>query len=149
MRQPSLDDLEFILGIVNEHLNTEEPVVLPPRRKLGRLKACLEQPFQSFGGEDYYPTLEDRAAMLFYLIIKNHPLPNANKRVAVVTTTFFLIDNGYMPTWSPRDLYEVATTTADTPASNKDFVVRTLAKMIGRTMKPLGEVELEPPADAA
>lgn len=142
MRQPTLDDLEFIIGIVNEHLNMDEPVTLPPRAHLGRLQACLEQPFQSFGGEDHYPTLEERAAMLFYLIIKNHPLPNGNKRVAVVTAGFFLIDSGYLPLWSPMDLYELATRTAQTDSRKKEEVVRSLTAMIRNTIRPLTDEEL-------
>lgn len=135
MRKPSLDDVEFLIGIVNERLNTDEPVELPPLEKLGRLKACLEQPFGSFAGEDHYPTLDERAAMLFYLIIKNHPLPNGNKRVAVVVTAFFLVANDRVPLWSPWDMYLVATKTADTGAADKVRVVRDLTDWVRRNSR--------------
>ena len=149
MRLPSLDDVEFLIGIVNERLNTDEPVVLPPPEKLGRLKACLEQPFGSFAGKDHYPTLDERAAMLFYLIIKNHPLPNGNKRVAVVTTTFFLVVNDRVPLWSPWDMYTVAARTADTNAADKVRVVRDLTDWVRSNSRAATEDDLNDMPGAA
>ena len=50
--------------------------------------------FQSFSGKDLYPTLATKASILFYLMIKNHPFQNGNKRIAITTLLTFLYENG-------------------------------------------------------
>src|SRR3989338_6367182 len=46
------------------------------------LESCLVTPFQKFGGKFLYEGLVKKAAVLFYLMIKNHPFKNGNKRIA-------------------------------------------------------------------
>ncbi|HUC87188.1 MAG TPA: type II toxin-antitoxin system death-on-curing family toxin [Candidatus Saccharimonadales bacterium] len=72
----------------------DEP--LPPfnTRYPDRLEGSLIAPFQEFEGHSPYPELEDKAAILFYLMIKDHPFKNGNKRIAVTTLLVFLAENG-------------------------------------------------------
>jgi death-on-curing protein len=58
------------------------------------LEAACAAPFASFGGEDAYPSLEDKAAVLCEHIARNHPLPDANKRTAFLATYIFLEASG-------------------------------------------------------
>ncbi|QQG42451.1 MAG: Fic family protein [Candidatus Giovannonibacteria bacterium] len=44
------------------------------------LESCLATPFHSFGGKSAYKGLIGKASMLFYLLVKNHPFQNGNKR---------------------------------------------------------------------
>jgi prophage maintenance system killer protein len=53
------------------------------------LESCLVTPFQSFSGKYFYPTFIAKASILFYLMIKNHPFQNGNKRIAMATLLFF------------------------------------------------------------
>ena len=55
---------------------------LPGIRDEGLLESSLAQPFQTFGGEELYPTLAEKAARLAYGIAKNHPFLDGNKRAA-------------------------------------------------------------------
>ena len=64
-------------------------------RDRGLLEAALARPRASFGGEDLYPTLFDKAAALCHSITKNHPFTDGNKRVAYESTKIFLLMNGY------------------------------------------------------
>ena len=57
------------------------------------LESCLNSPFQSFGGEVLYKGLVEKASILFYLMIKNHPFQNGNKRIAMTTLFYFLYKN--------------------------------------------------------
>ena len=68
---------------------------LPGLRDEGLLESALAQPFQSFGGEELYPTLAEKAARLAYGIAKNHPFLDGNKRTATACMGAFLRLNGF------------------------------------------------------
>lgn len=61
--------------------------------------SSIYQIYQSFGGNELYPTLEEKAAMLLYLIVKNHSFIDGNKRIAAACFIYFLDRNGllFMP----------------------------------------------------
>lgn len=62
---------------------------------LPALESALAQPQMTFGGEDLYPTLVDKAAALGYTLIKNHPFLDGNKRTGHAVMEVFLVLNGY------------------------------------------------------
>ncbi|CEP68458.1 Death on curing protein [Moorella glycerini] len=64
-------------------------------RDLGLLEAALARPRATFDGNDLYPTLFAKAAVLAESIAKNHPFIDGNKRMAVVLASIFLERNGY------------------------------------------------------
>jgi death-on-curing protein len=59
------------------------------------LESALAQPQMTFGGEDLYPTLADKAAVLGYALIQNHPFLDGNKRTGHAVMEVFLVLNGY------------------------------------------------------
>jgi len=61
---------------------------------LAGLESCLAQPRQSFGGSDLYPTLTEKAAVLGFGIIANHPFMDGNKRTGHAAMEVFLLLNG-------------------------------------------------------
>ena len=62
----------------------------------GLLESALGQPRQTFQGRYLYRTIFDKAAALFHSLIKNHPLLDGNKRLALAAVAVFLHLNGYM-----------------------------------------------------
>ena len=60
----------------------------------GLLESALAQPFQTFGGEELYPTLAQKAARYAYGIASNHPFADGNKRTATAVMGAFLRMNG-------------------------------------------------------
>jgi death-on-curing protein len=62
---------------------------------LGALESGLAQPRMTFGGEDLYPTIVEKAAALGFTLIKNHPFVDGNKRTGHATMETFLILNGF------------------------------------------------------
>lgn len=58
--------------------------------------SSINQIYQTFGGEDCYPTIEEKAAMLLYLITKNHSFSDGNKRIAASCFLYFLDKNGIL-----------------------------------------------------
>lgn len=63
-------------------------------RDYNLLDSALENPFQSFGGEELYPTLQAKAARLGYGLIKNHCMIDGNKRIGTHAMLVFLAING-------------------------------------------------------
>lgn len=64
--------------------------------KDGSFASSVNQIYQTFGGNDCYPTLEEKAAMLLYLITKNHSFSDGNKRVAASCFLYFLNKNNML-----------------------------------------------------
>ena len=63
-------------------------------RDEGMLDSALNAPFQSFGGEDVYPSLQQKAARLCFGLVKNHPFVDGNKRIGAHVMLVFLALNG-------------------------------------------------------
>lgn len=64
-------------------------------RDLGLTQSAIARPQASFGGEDLYPTIIDKAAALFHSLIFNHAFVDGNKRTTMTATARFLYINGY------------------------------------------------------
>ncbi len=58
--------------------------------------SSVNQIYQSFGGTEFYPTIEHKAAMLLYLVVKNHSFVDGNKRIAAALFLYFLEKNGLL-----------------------------------------------------
>ena len=70
-------------------------------RDLGALESALAQPRMTFGGEDLYPSLAEKASALCFSLIQNHPFVDGNKRAGHAATVTFLELNGY---WLHADI---------------------------------------------
>lgn len=62
------------------------------------LESALEAPFQSYGGDDLFPTVQAKAARLGYGLIKNHCMIDGNKRIGAHAMLVFLALNGFCNT---------------------------------------------------
>ncbi|MFN5728473.1 MAG: type II toxin-antitoxin system death-on-curing family toxin [Pseudanabaena sp.] len=63
-------------------------------RDLGALESAIAQPRMTFGGEDLYTTIIDKAAVLGFAIVMNHPFVDGNKRTGHAAMEIFLVLNG-------------------------------------------------------
>jgi death-on-curing protein len=97
-----------------EYLTLEEVLLLHARliqrtggsggvRDMRLLDSALARPRATFGGEDLYPGLWYKAAVLMHSLVKNHPFVDGNKRTALTATGLFLELNGYMMTASNEE----------------------------------------------
>lgn len=64
-------------------------------RDLWMLESALAQPRMTFGGEELYPTIIEKASSLAFSLIKNHPFVDGNKRVGHAAMEVFLVVNGH------------------------------------------------------
>ena len=104
-------------------LTFDEPIPDFSTRFPGALESCLAMPFQKFAGKSPYPTLIAKAAILFYLIIKNHPFQNGNKRIAMMTLFIFLYNNNKWIDVDEKELYNFTVWVAQSPPAVKDATV--------------------------
>lgn len=85
-------DLADYVGIAAEVTGLNEAVVLRIAN-LDLADSALHAPSAEFGGEEFYPDLVTKVALLLVRLAKSHPLPDGNKRVAWVAMRYFLILN--------------------------------------------------------
>jgi len=109
--------------LAEQMLAFDEPIPDFSTRFAGALESCLAVPFQKFGGKSPHPTLVAKAASLFYLMIKDHPFQNGNKRIAMTTLTVFLFLNNKWLNVSSMELYNLTVWVAQSPPAVKDAVV--------------------------
>ena len=91
-------------------------------RDYNLLDSALENPFQSFGGEELYPTLQAKAARLGYGLIKNHCTIDGNKRIGTHAILVFLAINGIELDYTQKELYETILAIADGSLEYEDLL---------------------------
>ena len=64
-------------------------------RDRGALESAVAQPQMTFGGEELYPTLAEKASALAFSLVRNHPFVDGNKRIGHAAMEVFLLLNGY------------------------------------------------------
>lgn len=131
-RPLEISEAEFIAHrLAVETMNSElEPMPAFHTRSPGKLESCLAQPFQTYDGKYLHQRFHKRAAVLFYLVAKNHCFSNGNKRMAVTLTMVFCFINGKWMDASPLGLYKIANMVAESDPRDKDEVILGLAKFI-------------------
>ena len=76
-------------------------------RDEGMLDLALNNPFQSFGGKELYPSIQAKAARLCFGLVKNHAMLDGNKRLGAHAMLVFLALNGYELSYSQKELSDV------------------------------------------
>ena len=81
-------------------------------RDVGLLDSALAAPFQTFGGEPVYPSLQAKAAQLGFGLIRNHPFVDGNKRIGAHTMLVFLAVNGIELRYEQQELIDIVLSVA-------------------------------------
>lgn len=76
-------------------------------RDEGMLDSAIANPFQSFGGEELYPSIQMKAAQLCFRLVKNHAMLDGNKRLGTHVMLVFLALNGYELIYTQQELVEI------------------------------------------
>ena len=101
-------------------------------------KSSIGQIYQTFGGEELYPSVEEKAAMLLYLVTKNHSFSDGNKRIAATLFLWFLNNNGilYRADGSKRladnTLVALTLMIAESKTEEKDVMVKVVVNLINQ-----------------
>lgn len=101
MQRPKGTDAIYVLTYeecreVINHMRFGKESELFGKEKDDSFKGSIGNIYQSFGGEDVYPTLEEKAANLLYFVTKNHSFFDGNKRIAATMFLYFLDKNGVL-----------------------------------------------------
>lgn len=140
MKKLLLEEAEFVAHHLASELFKEynEPIPEFSSRYSGRLESCLETPFQTYDGQDLYGTgIAEKAGVLFYLVIKNHPFENGNKRMAVTLSLVFLFKNGYWLNARPEEMYNIALKVASSKPKDKEAQIHALSMTFAKFLKRL------------
>lgn len=101
-------------------------------------KSSINTIYQTFGGEELYPSVEEKAAMLFYLVVKNHSFSDGNKRIAAFLLLWFLEKNGilYKSDGSKlignNTLVALTLMIAESRTEEKDVMVKVVINLINK-----------------
>ena len=101
-------------------------------------KSSIGQIYQTFGGEDLYPSIEEKAAMLLYLVVKNHSFSDGNKRIAAMLFLWFMEKNGVLYSADGRKriadntLVALTLMIAESRTEEKDVMVKVVVNLINK-----------------
>ena len=101
-------------------------------------KSSIGQIYQTFGGEDLYPSVEEKAAMLLYLVVKNHSFSDGNKRIAAMLFLWFMEKNGVLYSADGRKriadntLVALTLMIAESRTEEKDVMVKVVVNLINK-----------------
>jgi len=129
----SVNEVEYTAHrLAVKFMSWNEPIPPFGSRFPNVLESCLKVPFQTYARKNLYRRLTGKAAILFYLMVKNHPFLNGNKRIAVMTLFFLLYKNGKWLNISDEQLYRVAVGVAKSKSKSKDNIIHWLEKTISQ-----------------
>ena len=101
-------------------------------------RSSIGQIYQTFGGEELYPSVEEKAAMLLYLVTKNHSFSDGNKRIAAMLFLWFLSNNGILYTAEGRKrigdntLVALTLMIAESRTEEKNIMVKVVVNLINQ-----------------
>lgn len=101
-------------------------------------KSSIGQIYQTFGGEELYPSVEEKAAMLLYLVTKNHSFSDGNKRIAAMLFLWFLSNNGVLyaadghKRIGDNTLVALTLMIAESRTEEKDIMVKVVVNLINQ-----------------
>jgi prophage maintenance system killer protein len=101
-------------------------------------KSSIGQIYQTFGGEDLYPSVEEKAAMLLYLVVKNHSFSDGNKRIAAMLFLWFMERNGILygedghKRIADNTLVALTLMIAESRTEEKDVMVKVVVNLINK-----------------
>ncbi|MDA3793550.1 MAG: type II toxin-antitoxin system death-on-curing family toxin [Elusimicrobia bacterium] len=131
IKRITIKEVEVIAHkLARTRLQFDEPIPDFNLRFPNILESCLLVPFQTFSKKLLYKGLISKAAILFYLMIKNHPFQNGNIRIAMTALFVFLYKNGRWMSVNINDLYEFTMRIASSPAENKEEYLQIIKKFI-------------------
>ena len=100
--------------------------------------SSIGQIYQTWDGQELYPSVEEKAAMLLYLVVKNHSFVDGNKRIAATLFLWFLQNNGilYRPDGTKRiadgTLVALTLMIAESRMDEMDILVKVVVNLINR-----------------
>jgi death-on-curing family protein len=125
---------EIAFELAKRTMSWNEPIPDFDTRFPNILESCLAAPFQTFDRKHLYKGLTEKTAALFYLMTKNYPFSNGNKRIAVATLLVFLYINGKWLRVSNHELYNFAVWVASSPSQVSEETIMAVKQFIDKNI---------------
>lgn len=105
--------------------------------KYDSFKSSIGQIYQTFGGEDLYPSVKEKGATLLYLVVKNHSFSDGNKRIAAMLFLWLMEKNGilYSTDGNKRiadNALVALTMIAESRTEEKDIISKIIVNLINK-----------------
>ena len=104
-------------------------------------RSSIGQIYQTWDGEELYPSIEEKAAMLLYLVVKNHSFSDGNKRIAAMLFLWFMERNGILyredgeKRIADNTLVALTLMIAESRTEEKDIMVKVVVNLINQNNK--------------
>lgn len=142
IKRIGLADVEYTaFRIAKKFMEWEEPIPDFETRFPDKLESCLETPFQTFDRKSLYKGLVGKSSILFYLMIKNHPFQNGNKRIAITTLILFLVQNGKWLSTSNKNIYRFACRVAESKPEERQNIMNLINSFIAENIENYDETK--------
>ncbi|OPY66215.1 MAG: Fic/DOC family protein [Syntrophorhabdus sp. PtaU1.Bin050] len=131
------EECRGIIGQIRDEFNSP----LFGKEKDESFKSSIGQIYQSFGGKELYPSIEEKASMLLYLIVKNHSFVDGNKRIAATLFLYFLDKNSMLYGEDGRALIDgntlasITLMIAESNPTEMETVKRIIMSILNRSSK--------------
>lgn len=124
--------LEAITSLKTELMGHGEASDLFGQERSQHLQGILGNLDQTFGGQELYPTIEEKAAHLLYFVIKDHPFSDGNKRIGSFLFLIFLRENNLLDQSDINDnaLVALALLVAESDPKQKDLMIRLIMNLL-------------------
>jgi len=112
------------LNIINDMKNDNDSLLFG-RQKESSFISCIETIYQTYNGKNLYQTIEEKASVLLYLIVKNHTFIDGNKRIGALIFLYYLNKNNLLSKSKVNDKMLVALTLliAQSQPKEKDILI--------------------------
>lgn len=140
IKRLQIAEVQFIAyRLAKELMEWDEPIPGFESRFPNVLESCITTPFLKYGTDIFYKGLVSKASILFYLMIKNHPFENGNKRIAIGTLLYFLSEHMRWVTVSNEKLYEFSKWVASSDPKLKTQTVQHIEGFIQTNLTELDD----------
>jgi death-on-curing protein len=134
----SLAEVEYVaLQMAQQFMTWNGPIPEFSSRFPHILESCIGAPFGRFGRKELYKGYVGKGSILFYLLIKNHPFRNGNKRIVIMCLLYFLHKNGKWIHVSNEKLYRFAKHVAASRPQKKEPILADIQRFLAANIKDL------------
>jgi len=141
IKEITVKEVEYVaFKLAKEWLTFNEPIPDFHTRYPDKLESCLVTPFQKFNKKSLYLSLAGKAAALFYLMIKNHPFLNGNKRIAMTALMTLLFKNKKWLKVDTKEFYNFTMWVAQSPPGAKNETIKATEKFINSHLVRLSKI---------
>lgn len=137
-KQPAIEISKDEFLQVVENMKTKHQTDVFAQPKDESFESSVNQIYQTIGGEDCYATLEEKAAMLLYLIVKNHSFTDGNKRIGAACFLYFLDKNsalyqGQKPVIDANTLFALTLIIAESKSEEMQIIKQIVMSVLNRS----------------